>query len=208
MFYGRPARIIDVWREMRELIIMLGDFNAKVVREPMNRQCNGCHSLHEHSNDNGSRLVQFAAANNLVVGSTKFAYRDIYKITWAHPDGESFNQIYHVLVSRRWQSSLLNVRTYWGANIDSDHYLVGLVIRCKIARPRANGGGENTQPRLNTDTLRDITVQQELKAALDESLLPENRYETTSGRYNALKSKIINCTRYILPPRRDNTKFG
>ena len=113
-----------------------------------------------------------------------------------------------MLISRRRQSSLLNVRTYRGANIDSDHYLVGLVICCRIARPRANGGGENTQPRLNTDSLRDTNIQQEFKAALDESLLPENSYETTSERWNALKTKIINCAINILPPRRGNTKSG
>ena len=124
------------------------------------------------------------------------------------PDGESFNQIDRVLVSRRRQSSLLNVRTYRGANIDSDHYLVGLVIRCRIAHPRANGGGENTQPRLNTDSLRDIAVQQEFKTALEESLLPEDRYETASERWNALKTKIINCARNILPPRRGNIQSG
>ena len=82
------------------------------------------------------------------------------------------------------------------------------MIRCRIARPRANGGGENTQPRLNTDSLRDITVQQEFQAALDESLLPENRYETTGEKWNAIKTKIINCARNILPPRRGNTKSG
>ena len=155
LFYGRLARTIDACPR-HDLKIILGDFNAKVGREPMYRQYN------------------------------------------THPDGESFNQTDHVLISRRRQSSLLNVRTYRGANIDFDYYLVGLVIRCRIARPCDNGGGENTQPRLNTDSLRDITVQQEFKAALDESLLPENSYETTSERWNALKTKIINCARNIL----------
>ena len=83
--------------------------------------------------------------------------------------------------------------------------MVGLLIRCRIARPRNNGGEENTQPRLNTDSLRDITVQQEFKAALEEPLLPENRYESTIER-NALKTKITNCARNILPSRRGNTK--
>uniref|UniRef100_A0A182NNL1 Endonuclease/exonuclease/phosphatase domain-containing protein n=1 Tax=Anopheles dirus TaxID=7168 RepID=A0A182NNL1_9DIPT len=51
--------------------IILGDLNANIVREQMYRQYIGCHS--PHANDNGIRLVQFAAENNLVVGSTKFA---------------------------------------------------------------------------------------------------------------------------------------
>uniref|UniRef100_A0A182NQB6 Uncharacterized protein n=1 Tax=Anopheles dirus TaxID=7168 RepID=A0A182NQB6_9DIPT len=64
----------------------------------MYRQYIGSHSLHEHSNDNGSRLVQFAAANNLIVGrSTKFARRDIHKATRVSPDGATSYQIDHVL---------------------------------------------------------------------------------------------------------------
>ena len=146
----------------------------------MYRQYTGCHSVHEHSNDNGSRLVQFATANNLVVGSTKFASRDIH----LGAPGWKIFQPDHVLVSCRRQSSLLIVRTYWGANIDSDHYLVGLVIRCKIARSRAFGVGENMQPRLNMDPLRDNTFQkafQLFRCVLRTSLIKQ-------------KSSIIICS--------------
>ncbi|XP_035903140.1 craniofacial development protein 2-like [Anopheles stephensi] len=124
LFYGRLTKIIDQCPK-HDVEIILGDFNANVGREPMYRQYIRSHSLHEHSNDNGSRLVQFAAANNLVVGSTKFARREGYKATWVPADEVTSNQIDHVLISRRRQSSLLNVRTYQGTNIDSDHYLIG-----------------------------------------------------------------------------------
>ncbi|XP_076038128.1 uncharacterized protein LOC143023487 [Oratosquilla oratoria] len=48
-------------------------------------------------------------------------------------DGRTFNQIYHVLVSRRFRSSLCNVRSFQGAD-DTDHFLVCADMKLKIKR--------------------------------------------------------------------------
>jgi exonuclease III len=45
-------------------------------------------SLHETSNDNGARVVNFATSKNLVVKSTMFPHRKIRKYTWTSPDGK------------------------------------------------------------------------------------------------------------------------
>jgi hypothetical protein len=45
--------------------ILLGDFNAKVGREEISKLTIGNESLHEISNGNGVRLVNFATSNNL-----------------------------------------------------------------------------------------------------------------------------------------------
>jgi len=47
--------------------ILLGDFNAKVGREIIFKPTIGQKSLHQDSNDNGVRLVNFATSKNLVV---------------------------------------------------------------------------------------------------------------------------------------------
>ena len=52
--------------------ILLGDFNAKVGREIIFKPTIGQESLHQDSNDNGVRLVNFATSKNLVVKSTMF----------------------------------------------------------------------------------------------------------------------------------------
>jgi hypothetical protein len=73
--------------------ILMGDFNAKVGREDIFKPIIGSDSLHETSNDNGVRAVNFATSKNLIVKSTIFPHRDIHKHTWTSPDGITHNQI-------------------------------------------------------------------------------------------------------------------
>ena len=74
--------------------------------------------------NNGVRIVNFATSKNLVVKSKMFTHRDIHKHTWTSPDGKTHNQIDHILIDGRRQSSILDVRIFKGANCDTDHYLV------------------------------------------------------------------------------------
>ena len=97
--------------------ILLGDFNAKVGRENIFKPTIGKESLHQDSNDNGVRLVNFATSKNLVVKSTMFPHRNIHKYTCTSPNGNTHNQIDHVLIDRRRQSSILDVRSFRGADL-------------------------------------------------------------------------------------------
>jgi hypothetical protein len=59
--------------------ILLGDFNAKLGREDIIKPTIGKESLHEDSNYNGVRVVNFATSKNLVVKSIMFPHRNIHK---------------------------------------------------------------------------------------------------------------------------------
>jgi hypothetical protein len=90
-------------------------------------------SLHENSNDNGVRLVNFATSKNLRVKSMMLPHRNIHKYTWAFPDGKTHNQIDHILVVRQRHSNVLDVQSLRAADCDSDHYLVVAKIRERLA---------------------------------------------------------------------------
>jgi hypothetical protein len=77
--------------------ILLGDFNAKVGRNPTI----GNGRLHEICNDNGVSVVNVAKSKHLTVKSTMFPHRNIHKFTWTSTDGRTHNQIDHILIDRR-----------------------------------------------------------------------------------------------------------
>ena len=81
-----------------DMKILLGDFNAKVGRENIFKPTIENESLHQDSNDNGVRIVNFATSKNLVVKRTMFPHREIYKHTWTSPDGKTHNQIDRILI--------------------------------------------------------------------------------------------------------------
>ena len=57
-------------RPAHDIKIVLGDFNAKVGKEEVYRPTIGKYSLHDDTNDNGQRMIFFAAERDLVVQST------------------------------------------------------------------------------------------------------------------------------------------
>jgi hypothetical protein len=49
------------------------------------------------------------------------------------PDGKTHNQIDHILIDRRWHSSIFDVRSFRAADCDTDHYLVVATVRERLA---------------------------------------------------------------------------
>jgi hypothetical protein len=80
--------------------ILLGDFNAKVGREDIFKPIIGNESLHEASNDNGVRVVNFATSKNLFIKNT-FPHHDIHKHNRTSPDGVTYDEMDHVLIDKR-----------------------------------------------------------------------------------------------------------
>jgi hypothetical protein len=131
-FYEELEGVFDQFPKYH-MKILLGDFIAKVRREDIFKPRIGNESFHETSDDNGVRVVNFATSKNLVVKSTMFPHRKIHKYTWTSPDGKKHDQIDHILVDRRRQSSILDVRSFRGADCNTDHYLVAAKLRERLS---------------------------------------------------------------------------
>ena len=115
-----------------DIKLILGDMNAKVGSNRNGyEKVMGPQGIGER-NENGDRLLQFCAINNLCIGATLFKHRDIHKLTWKSPDGRTKNQIDHIMINNMWRRSLTDVRVYRGAEVDSDHYLVMAKVKVKL----------------------------------------------------------------------------
>ncbi|KAE9542653.1 hypothetical protein AGLY_002564 [Aphis glycines] len=112
--------------------VLLGDMNAQVGKENTYKTTIGEHSLHDRSNDNGVRLINFAISKNMVVSSTRFPRKNIHKETWLSPGGRYSSQIDHVLIENKHKTIIKNVKSYRGADADTDHYLILIDFRVKM----------------------------------------------------------------------------
>ncbi|KAF0714277.1 ribosome biogenesis protein TSR3 isoform X1, partial [Aphis craccivora] len=116
------------------IIILLGDFSAKIGKEECFKTTTVSNSLHQLSNNNGFRLIELATGMGLKIKSTSFPHNKIHKGTWRSPGGRYINQIDHVLVSARFSNSILDVRTFRGAECGSDHFLVFGKLKVKLKK--------------------------------------------------------------------------
>jgi len=62
-----------------------------------------------------------------------FLHQNIHKYTWTSPDWKNHSQIDHILVEKRWQWSILDVRSFREADCDMDHYLGIAEVRERLA---------------------------------------------------------------------------
>ncbi|CAH1248758.1 Hypp8389 [Branchiostoma lanceolatum] len=168
-----------------DMTLVMGDLNAKVGSDYEGRESamgrHGCGNI----NDNGERLVDFCLSNRLVIGGTIFPHKNIHKLTWNSPDGNTINQIDHVMVNKKWQRSLLDVRVYRGADVGSDHHLVVSKIRLKL---RATPPTKKRHKVFDTHKLHTPEIKHEFALEL------RNRFQALENLEDEGEQDIVETT--------------
>jgi hypothetical protein len=131
-FYKELERAFNKFSKYH-MEIQLGDFGVKVGKEEIFKLTIGNDNLHGIINGNGVQAVNFATSKNLTVKSTMFPHSNIHEYTWTSPDGQTHNQIDHILIDMRRHSSVLDVRSYRAADCDTDHCLVVAKVMERLA---------------------------------------------------------------------------
>jgi len=109
---------------------LLGNFNSKFGREDIFQPIIWNESLHQFSDDNGVRIVNVTSE---MWSRIRCSLAKIFICTWICSYVETHKQIDHMLIYRRWHSSVLNVRSLRGVDCDSDHYMAVAKVRERLA---------------------------------------------------------------------------
>lgn len=133
-FYDHLQTEID-GTPRHDIILMLGDFNAQIDHDRQGiEHVIGPFGSATRKTDNGDRLISLCATNNMRISNTFHRHKNIHKKTWPHPDGRSSNEIDYICISKRWHSSLIDVRAQRGADVGSDHHLIIAKLRLRLKR--------------------------------------------------------------------------
>jgi exonuclease III len=122
-----------------DIVILLGDLHEKIENDSLGlKNVMGRHDLGTR-NENGDMFIDLCVNYNLIIGGSLFPHKDIHKATWVAPHQRTFNQIDHIAIRKKWMRSLLDVRSYRGADVASDHHLVVVQLRLKFAANKLSG---------------------------------------------------------------------
>jgi len=194
--------LTDTFDELprHDIKLLLGDFNAKVTSGRYGSEAViGGESLHSSSNDNGTRLVDFCATNQLVIGGTLFEHKNIHKGTWRSPNGLTVNQIDHICIGKRFRQSLFDVKVCRGADIGSDHYLVLGLLKIKLQSVTKINANRPNVPAI--ERLRDRTKVTEYNVALQNRFASLDNEVDLEDMWRNLSQTVTDVSLEVLGKR-------
>jgi len=99
-------------------------------------------------------------------------------------------------VSKRWATDIENIRTYRGANSDSDHFLVGERLKQKIALITRNK--IENRKRWNIDKLDETEVQRHHQQVIQKELQGKPPSNDIEEEWTYIKEAIITSAQNIV----------
>jgi hypothetical protein len=128
-----------------DVIILLGDMNAKIGLEDAYSSVRRKYSLYTELNSNGELICEYAAANNMYIMTSKFKHTKIHKVTWVAPERNTCNQIDDLLVNQNKSSMIQGVRNLLRPNCDSELFLVKIMMIQTLIRTQENNNTQSKQ---------------------------------------------------------------
>ena len=125
----RPTNLLELTPK-KDVLFIIGDWNAKVGSQET-PGVTGKFGL-GIQNAAGQRLIEFCQENALVIANTLCQQHKRRLYTWTSPDGQHQNQIYYILCSQRWRSSIQSAKTRPEADCGSDHELLIAKFNLKL----------------------------------------------------------------------------
>lgn len=205
-FYNRLLTIIQACSR-RNIIVTMGDFNAKIGSNNQGyEEIIGKQGLGE-MNENGERFANLCATTNLVIGGSFFQHKRIHKATWVSPDLMTENQIAHLCIRKKFRRSLEDVRVRRGADVASDHHLLGARIKLKLRR---NWTGQSSQrQRYNISALKETARLEVFRSTLSKNAqILQQRIDrkTMDEKWQSIKEAITSTCKEVLGNKKQGQK--
>lgn len=178
----------------REMTIVMGDFNAKIGKG-RDGECVGPYGLGKR-NKRGDQLSLFAS-ERLVIMNTFFTLPVRRLYTWKSPrdtrENIIRNQIDYILIDKRHRQGCISVKTYPGADLESDH--VPFIGTFRMRPKRMDKGGS---VKVDMGKLREPMVRQQMEERINEvlrrmdgGLSVEEQIERLSAEVRDVKGDLL-----------------
>ena len=158
-------------RQPGDITIIAGDLNAALgpLQPAEIGSVGGSCSLKYANNSeqtvvqrsaNGQALIDWCAMNRMWLASTAFRHKRVHTATFRPNTGTAMRQIDHLMIDKRWRSSVTNVRSHWGTHRASYHALVVASIVLRFVSPqRTIRHIKSNVQRLRSPEIRDAYAE-------------------------------------------------
>ena len=184
-----------------DLLVILGDFNARVGSDHSTwNSVIGPHGTGE-CNENGERLLDFCASNQLIVSNTWFQHKPLHQVTWFRNGDRSRHghMIDYVLVKKRFCTSVLDTRVYRSTLHESDHELVVSSLHFKIKAKRR----QRSNMRYQTTNVP-LSCKASYRSILSEAFIQSDQTSSVNSLWDTFKSSIHKACESLPPSPRTN----
>ena len=187
-FYDSLQTVISELPD-KETVIPCGDWNGHVGREAAGYE--GVHggSGYGERNVDGDRVLEFAVANDFVIGNTFFVKRDSHIITYQ--SGNAKTQIDFILLRKRNLKMAKDIKVIPSEECVPQHKLLICELRLKTPKPHP----KPFSPKLCYWKLKEPTVQEEYERVFKSKVNAFNNVEaSTEEIWNQLKTALLDTT--------------
>uniref|UniRef100_A0A8D8XS53 Craniofacial development protein 2 n=1 Tax=Cacopsylla melanoneura TaxID=428564 RepID=A0A8D8XS53_9HEMI len=206
---GTDEEVEEVYKQIEEVIdengrgqvrsIVMGDWNSVVGNESVSNIV-GKYGLGKQ-NERGERLIGFCEASGLWISNTWFQHHKRRLYTYKNPGDRNRYQIDYILTNQRYKNSIINVKTYPGADIFSDHNLLLAEVRTKLKRvDRKKKTKKWDTAKLKTDEGR--IFEGNVEEALRKIVVNEN----IKDEWNTIKNSIVEALEVTVGKQSKNAR--
>ena len=196
------------------LLLIAGDWNAKVGKSTGNEPCLGSWSR-GRKNNSGQALIDFCNNHNLFITNSAFQHPARHITTWENTRINKrtntvthfFHQIDYILCEAKHTSTLINARSYAGTSVNSDHRLVVTNMSIAPYQLFKNRVQQNRQQPINSSKLLDPVIRERYQLKLNECLSNLAEAENVQQRWDNVIELVKKSAEEILglkTPSRNN----